>query len=360
MMQSKCPASYAQYNPSRFCSSSLNATVVGTLALVMFFSCFFASLTARAELTVEELLGALSLSKSQKQDIWKGKVVEFSAPETSRRGLPIGLVLLGRENPDKYIELFREAVVYKAFSMVTKFGQLSSQGSLADFAGVVLEPNGIQEARRYLEGKPGNELNLGTKERAAFQKLKTDGDRQKKVEKILRSTLLTRYQDYRARGLAGMAPYDRGRGRLFDPGAELRKRIEASRFTPKFAPTFYNFLLNYPTGIPEGLEEKFYWVNFKVFGRPTFALSHRVSYKHEDMYFMAERHFYASHDYNSLQMTGALLPTQEGTLGVVFYRVSTDQVAGFGSSVKRPVAQRLMRGPLADLVKKLRALGEKK
>ena len=75
---------------------------------------------------------------------------------------------------------------------------------------------------------------------------------------------------------------------------------------------------------------------------------------------MAERHFYASHDYNSLQMTGALLPTQEGTLGVVFYRVSTDQVAGFGSSVKRPVAQRLMRGPLADLVKKLRALGEKK
>jgi len=227
-MQSKCPASYAQDNPSRFCSSSLKVTVVGTLALVMFFSCFFASLTARAELTVEELLAALSLSKSQKQDIWKGKVVEFSAPETSRSGLPIGLVLLGRENPDSFIELFREAVVYKTLPMVTKFGRLSSQGSLADFAGVVLEPNGIQEARRYLEGKPGNELNLGTKERAAFQKLKTDGDRQKKVEELLRSTLLTRYQDYQARGLAGMAPYDRGRGRLFDPGAELRKPMHVS------------------------------------------------------------------------------------------------------------------------------------
>ena len=63
-----------------------------------------------------------------------------------------------------------------------------------------------------------------------------------------------------------------------------------------------------------------------------------------DAYVVVDRHFYASHEYNGLQSIGAALPAKEGSLLVSLYRISTDGVAGFGSSAKHPVARGLM-GP---------------
>ena len=182
----------------------------------------------------------------------------------------------------------------------------------------------------------------------------------KQVEDLLRSTLLTRYRAYRANGLSGIAPYDRGDGERVRPGAELRTRLEKFLHLPKQSPAFYKFLLEYPKAQPPGLEEKFYWLNLEVFGRPTFALSHRAIYNDGSAYLFSERHFYASHDYNSLQAVAFLLPTKEGTLVLALYRVSTEQVAGFGSSVKKPVARALMQSPLEQVFEKMREDVEKK
>jgi hypothetical protein len=51
------------------------------------------------------------------------------------------------------------------------------------------------------------------------------------------------------------------------------------------------------------------------------------------------RQFYAGHSYNSNQLTIACLPYRDGSL--VFYanRTFTDQVAGFGSSLKHSIGR---------------------
>jgi hypothetical protein len=51
----------------------------------------------------------------------------------------------------------------------------------------------------------------------------------------------------------------------------------------------------------------------------------------------AERHIYAPHFYNSLQIVAGLMPYEDYT--VVFYggRTYTDQVTGFGSGIKHSV-----------------------
>ena len=52
--------------------------------------------------------------------------------------------------------------------------------------------------------------------------------------------------------------------------------------------------------------------------------------------------------------SGGALPTKDGSLLVSLYRISTDGVAGFGSSAKHPVARGLMGPYFEEMFKGLR------
>ena len=54
-----------------------------------------------------------------------------------------------------------------------------------------------------------------------------------------------------------------------------------------------------------------------------------------------------------------MLPTKDGTLVITLIRVSTDQVAGFGSSVKKTISRALMGPHYIDLYETLRTKVEK-
>ena len=78
----------------------------------------------------------------------------------------------------------------------------------------------------------------------------------------------------------------------------------------------------------------------------------------DEAYAVLDRHYYSSHDYNCLQQGLVAFPTDEGMLVVYLRRVSTDQVAGFGSKVKHPLARVLMVSPIKHLLEALRAKAE--
>jgi hypothetical protein len=120
-------------------------------------------------------------------------------------------------------------------------------------------------------------------------------------------------------------------------------------------PKFNEVLHNYPNGNMTGVEESFYWVNIEVFSRPLLVLSHRMLYKAGDAYLASDRHFYASHEYNSLQLVGGVWPKGDSSLVIYLYRISTDQVGGFGSSAKHPVSRALMGPYVEELAEKIRA-----
>ena len=314
--------------------------------------------------TADEILQELALSESDRADIRQGKIVKWSATEGSDRELALGMVLLAKTKATNFVEFFREASAYKEEKSVTAHGKIAGDGTLADFAGVKLEPNGEKEARRYLEAEPGEELNLDAKEIAAFRALKSAGGKNavsvKEVEALVRQTLLSRYQAYRAKGLAGITPYERKNGRLL-PSDELSLAIKQMKLLAKYVPSVYTALLNYPAAKDgqKALEEHFYWLNLDLFGRPTYALSHRMIFQVGEAYFASDRHFYTGHDYNSLQQGVAALPTKDGTLVITLARVSTDQVAGFGSSAKHSISRALMGPYFIGLYETLRAKAEK-
>ncbi|MDH4360305.1 MAG: hypothetical protein OEW33_06150 [Nitrospirota bacterium] len=294
--------------------------------------------------TAEELLKALPLSDSEREDVLKGEIVRFTTEEGSDRELALGAVLLVQKAPENLVPLFRESAVLKLVGAVTAFGEISDKATVGDFAGVKLEPKGEDEAKRYLEAEPGDTLNLDGKEIAAFQALKSKGGSQAEVETLVRELLLARYQAYRAKGLSGISPYVRGGEEKFELSQDLLLATNEAKFVPKYFPSFHQTLLKYPANQAKQLETRFFWANVEVFSRPTLILSHRMLFHEGDAYVVVDRHFYASHEYNGLQAMGGALPAKEGSLLVSLYRISTDGVAGFGSSAKHPVARGLM-GP---------------
>jgi hypothetical protein len=89
--------------------------------------------------------------------------------------------------------------------------------------------------------------------------------------------------------------------------------------------------------------------------RPTFILAHRTSYQTPDFAVLTEAQFYVSHSYNCNFVLCAGFAVEGGT--IVFYqnRTITDQVAGFGSSLKHSIGRKQMLSELADNLKDIRA-----
>ncbi len=209
-------------------------------------------------------------------------------------------------------------------------------------------------ATRYIAAHAGDKLNLSAEEIQAFNALAAnDRDPKRRVEDQLKLLLLARYRAYLAKGLDGVAPYARGSGRR-EPSDELRRATQASRLLELHAPALQQVLLSYPAEKPAGLEEHFYWLRYTLDGRPNYTLRHRMALAVGEVFATADREFYVSHGYNASQGFAGFIPVPEGTMVVYQSRVSTDQIAGFASSMKKGVGRSVMAKQLTDIFERSR------
>ena len=74
-----------------------------------------------------------------------------------------------------------------------------------------------------------------------------------------------------------------------------------------------------------------------------------------EIWAIADREFYVSHGYNTSQALSGLIPVPEGTLVVYATWVSTDQVAGFGSSAKKRIGRSVMANQITGIFERSRA-----
>lgn len=286
--------------------------------------------------------------------IRRGELVHSDPKESSEREMAVGLTFLVHQTPAQVVTAFRATIDLKANPQLSTSVPIGGAGTAADFASLVLEPQGAAEAQRYRTAGPGDTLNLSPEEIKAFNALTTAADGAKlQVEAQLKLLLLSRYQTYLSNGLRGMAPYAR-RGGLCNPADELRRASDAARLLKKYAPALQQLLLSYPQGQPAGLEEHFYWLRYELDGRPNFTLRHRLALPAGEAFVVADREFYVSHGYNTLQAFAVLVPVPEGTAVVYRARVSTDQVAGFGSSMKKGIGRSVMAKQLTNIFERTR------
>jgi hypothetical protein len=305
------------------------------------------------------VLAALPFSAGERKQILAGELVSTSSREkTSDRELAITMAFLVRKPPSDLVAMFEKATGYTSDKTVRGYGELRADSALADLQALRLQPNGDAEAKRFAEATPGDELNLSSEEIAAFRALP---DKSKAaVEAQLRKMLLARVQAYRANGLAGIAPYDRGGGKTSNPGEVLRRFTTASPVLAKEAPEVVTALLDFPKSQPPKSTQSFFWVNFEVDGRPTIALTHRLVTQQDDgTYVFADRHYYVSRSHNAVQAIAGIFPVAEGALVLYANRTFTDQLGGFAAGTKQAIGRKLMSGKIAALYERIRAQAKK-
>jgi hypothetical protein len=212
------------------------------------------------------------------------------------------------------------------------------------------------EAHRYLAAAPGDTLNLCKDEIDAFRTAAANGgDSIGDAEATLRRVLLDRYRAYRARGLDGMAPYARAAGNVRQPAEELRRAADAAALLARYGAPLWQLLHARPPDNPRSVEESFYVLTYELDGRPNYVLRHRLAVPFERGVVMADRDFYVSHGYNASQAVMSLFAVADGTMVLYEDRVSTDQITGLGSSVRRIVGRRTMAERLTSIFERTRA-----
>jgi hypothetical protein len=298
----------------------------------------------------QEAIQQLGIQPQDIANLDKGEVVFFDVAEGEENELAAGAAIYIQAAPSKIISYLKNKNLTSIDTDVTAEGAIHAQATLDSFKGFSLKA-GSDEAQKFLAATPGSQFNLSTEE---FQTLKSTSSGQPDAASAYRQVLLQRWQAYRQSGLKGIKTYDRGNGTEANPRGELRAATVQTKVLAKYFPELYKAWLNYPATLPAGAEEKFFWRNRQVEGRPTALLVHRVIASEGGGEVVLARQYYAGHSYNSNQLAIAGIPYRDGSLVIYANRTFTDQVAGFGSDLKRSIGQKQAQGEIAKQLKNLR------
>lgn len=148
-------------------------------------------------------------------------------------------------------------------------------------------------------------------------------------------------------------PYDRGSGST-DVGADLLEASSAAHLIEKYMPAFYKVLTGYPQASASGIQDEFYWVKYDISGTTTFSLFQRLGAAEGDARAVVQRQYYVSTGYNAEQAIAGFLPVREGTFVLYSNHTFTDQVEGFGGSMKRKIGRKMMADQLEAAFKSAR------
>lgn len=300
---------------------------------------------ADAQPSADQVLTDMGLSAADRQSVLNGAFVTANLAAVSDRDLAFAIAfLVSKSTPDAIAKQLVAGDLVSADAQVKAHGVISGSGSLADLAGLRIT---AEEAKVLSSAKPGDALNLSAADIAALKA--APGGTTDAVQQALRQVLLARYRAYRAAGLAGIAPYDRGGGRTTDVASDLRKASEAAKGLAKYLPAFQKVLLGYPKATASELRENFFWVRSIIEGKPTYVLTHILSAPDGEARAVARRQYYASTGYNAEQSVAGFLPIQGGTVVVSTSHAFTDQVTGFGGSMKRSIGSSIMASKMKGI-----------
>ena len=309
---------------------------------------------AQAQPSADQLLTEVGLSAADKQNVLGGQFVNISIDGVSDRDLAFAISFMVKTPPDALARQLAAGELITADTQVQSFGELTGAGSLTDLAKLTLTSD---EAQALTNAKAGEGLNLSPSEIAAFKALA--GRPPAAVQEQLRRMLLARYQAYRKSGLAGIGPYDRGDGRSDALADDLRKAGQAMLALRKYMPGFQKVLLSYPKAMVPGMQEKFFWLKSLIHDQMTYILVHGLVVSEGAARAAARREYYVSTGYNGEQTVAAFLPVQEGAVVLTGAHAFTDQVTGFGGSMKRSIGSKVMAGKMKDIYEAERERSQK-
>ncbi len=320
--------------------------------------------TATTRLSAEILLERAALTGPQLEALQQGKVVSrgFSQIELEPSQLAATLLVLVPAKVPEVATKIADRISLQAHQHAPTAYDLNGEASDVFGQAVVFGPDEAAEIGRLLSVHEGDEFNFSTQEIRSFQAAAADiaqgRSRHAKAAEAMTSTLRrvlqARYQAYRARGLNGIAPYDRGQGGAVDAGEGLRFALDSINLLRIYFPRFYLAFREYPHAGAEAYQQRHVLIKRMTRGRPTFVLAHWMVDINESYALVAERHYYVTHTYDVLQNMIACLPYRGGTLVGLLNQTFTGKVAGFARGIRHDVGRKRIQETIRPLFESLR------
>jgi hypothetical protein len=321
-----------------------------------------APVRAAEPMTASQVAQALGLDRAAEQKLLAGEIVTAEREETTAKQLAVSIGMLLEGDPAALAAAVLDGQTLQANPAILGFGKIEPGAAAAGLAGVAYTAAEVEEVRKLLQAQAGDEFNLSAEELASLHEATAQYAPQQAgdpavvqaVNEAYRSILLGRLQAYLARGVAGIAPYQRD-GRVSDPAEDLRAAAEASQLLQQAVPDMYRGLVDFPEHQPADVQQAFFWVKEMANDRPVFSLNHRMVQRRPDGLILLSRTFYAGHSFNASLSGAGVLPVEDGN--AVFYtnRTASDQVAGFMQAMRHELGRGMMRDALVESFKAIRA-----
>jgi hypothetical protein len=297
-----------------------------------------------AQPSTDQILAEMGFSAAEQRRVMDGEFVTAKLGGVSERDLAYAVAFLVKSSPEALSEQVLDGTRVADDAQVRTYGVLSGAGTLNDFSTLQITDD---EARALSSVEPGAATNFSAEEFASFKALR--GQATQTVQEQLRQTLLTRYQSYQTSGLAGVAPYARGRSGATDVASDLTKAVQSMVALQQHLPELYTVLLDYPRTPAPAIRQSFRWVKSIIRDKPTYLLDHILVASDGGARAVVRRTFYVSTGYDAEQSVAGLLPVAGGTVVLYMTHAFTDQVAGSGGSVKRSIGSRVMADRMREI-----------
>jgi hypothetical protein len=330
---------------------------------------FLAALTASgiapaAETSVAiEVQELLQIPADQRRRLARGEIVSYPVAENSDRELAVGLAVAVPAPVSLIIQYLSSGQLIAQDATIGEFGLVPDGLASESLVGPGLSASEREEALSLFEAAPGTRFNLSLAEIDTLRTARVAGGSRSGAAELASDTyrriLSQRAQSYRQRSLAGIDPYARTGGASTDPAVDLRLAIADVERIGRTGSEFREALQRYPADQPAQIASQVYWVKRRVQRRPHLSLLHRMVVTGAGPMIHLERYFYVGHSFNSMEILTGALAYQDGTMVFSTTRVSTDEVLGVGSQLKRTIARGQVRDEMRPRLERLRSVASR-
>ncbi len=297
--------------------------------------------------TVDDLFALLNFSEEDKKAALSGQVVSVDDERLRDDQLIAAVAVPVNASLAELAEGLKSGKNIGGDSSTIEWGPVPT-GDIADFKSLSFGDAESSEIKKLLKVKADSTFNLSGEEQSFLQeKLKglASGDpaTAQKAMDAYREVLAGRAKAYMEKGLGGVATYDHGDKELSPAEQLMAEQNSAEEFMSTHFPDFWKAFSNYPNDQSPDISSELYWINKRVESRPTFVLMHQMVQPGDGFLLVSQRQIYVGHDYESLQMFGLALPTDNGSMIFSVNAVFTNQITGFFSGMAQSVGQKRTR-----------------
>ncbi|HJZ64697.1 MAG TPA: hypothetical protein VKD70_10280 [Candidatus Acidoferrum sp.] len=249
-------------------------------------------------------------------------------------------------DPEAYLKFSRDFDRLRALPGYLALDRISTPPQPSEFKGFEFDSEDVKDLKNCKPGKC--EVQLPATRIEQLQKT-TDWsapDADQQITRILQKTAVERIAAYQKQGNVALGTYG-DKKETTDVAEQFKYMLTFSKALPDYLPDFYNYLLSYPNGPHNRVEDTFYWAKVKFGLKPTLRVIHVLTYQgippNEPVYTVAEKQLYSSHYFQTaLDLTFCVVdaanPHAKGFYLIKVLGSEQAGLTGFKGSIVRKVA----------------------